>query len=108
MSLRNPDVIDAIRQVPDSGTLVLSLFDDTDWQHSAEHWDLLCEKVDRYLAFLVSGEVFDHWKGNDVDAFVIDVAFLHEPPAPIASALELSQNFVASLGFTMLWRMREA
>ena len=108
MTLRDTNVIDTIRQVPDSGTLVLSLFDDTDWQHAPEHWDLLCEKLDRYLAFLVSGQVFEHWQGDDVDAFVIDVAFLHEPPAHIAAALERSQSFVAGLGFTMLWRLRQA
>ena len=108
MTLSKTNTIDAIRQVPGSSTLVLSLFDDTDWQHSPEHWDLLCEKLDRYLAFLVTGEVFDHWTGSDVDAFVIDVAFRFEPPAAIASALERSQQFVANLGFTMLWRLRDA
>ncbi len=103
MALHKTTTIDGIGEDPDTGALVLSLFDELAWDDPQVHWGLLCEKLDRYLAFLVSGEVAEHYPDLDAAGSSIGIVFRFEPPPTIVEALGRSQQFVAAHGFSLVW-----
>ena len=107
MALQKTNTIDGLGEDPDTGALVLSLFDETDWADPAVHWGLLCDKLDRYLAFLVSGEAAEHFPHVDCAGSSIGIVFRHEPPPAIEDALGKSRQFVAAHGFSLVWFVHE-
>jgi hypothetical protein len=107
MSLRSTNTIDGLGEDPETGALVLSLFDEADWDDVTSHWGLLCDKLDRYLAFLVSGEWAEHYPDVDASASSIGIVFRFQPPAAIEEALGKSQQYVAAHGFSLVWFVHE-
>lgn len=103
MALLHANVIDALSEDEETGVLVLSLLDEREWSDVAGHWDLLCSKLDRYLNFLASGEVLDHYPAFEGGPFRIEVVFRFEPPDEIVEALGKSQAFVAAQGHGLAW-----
>ncbi len=68
MAVDNPDVIDIV-SVEQSGCVVLTISDHLEWLDSTSHQQLLQLKINRYLAFVESGEILDSYPraaGRDV------------------------------------------
>ena len=60
MAVDNPAVIDIVG-IDDSGRVVLTISDHLDWTDSVAHQQTLQEKINRYLAFVESGEILDSY-----------------------------------------------
>jgi hypothetical protein len=60
MSVDQPDVVDII-SASKSGEIVLSISDHLDWTDTHGHLLVLQEKINRYLSFLESGEVYQRY-----------------------------------------------
>lgn len=105
MALHQSDIIDALSEDEEAGVLVLSLLDEREWSDVPGHWDLLCTKLDRYLNFLASGEVLDHFPACEGGPFRIEIVFWFPPPPEIVEALDRSQAFVAMQGHSLLWAL---
>lgn len=70
MSIENVKEIDAIGIDNTTGYATLAIIDSTDWQDEHQHLVLLQEKINIYLSFIESGEIYESYpnaKGRDVE-----------------------------------------
>lgn len=68
MALTRTDTVDWLGLHKPSGPIVLFLLDESEWDVDDEmnHIFLLQEKLNRYLAFIESGEVFDRLLDTEI------------------------------------------
>lgn len=64
MSVRQTEVVDYLGLEQGSGHILLTLIDDLDWSDEHAHLVLLQDKLNKYLAFIESGEVYDQLLEN--------------------------------------------
>jgi hypothetical protein len=103
MAIDNPDVIDIISVDP-SGRVVLCISDHLYWIDSVAHQCLLQVKINRYLAFVESGEILDRYPNARGRQVVIEVVTQHEPDAEGLLFLDRAKNTIALAGFEFVWR----
>ncbi|MEO1333113.1 MAG: DUF6572 domain-containing protein [Myxococcota bacterium] len=59
MRLGQTDTVDFLGIEKETGVVLVTLVDDCDWADELQHLKLLQAKVNRYLDFIESGEVYD-------------------------------------------------
>ncbi len=59
MTIRKTDVVDWLGLEKGTGRVVLAVIDDEDWTNEHEHLHLLENKLNTYLAFIESGQVYE-------------------------------------------------
>lgn len=64
MSVENPNVIDIIHTDKDGGHVTLTVTDHLEWG-DGEHLLKLQDKLNKYLAFVESGEIFEKYPGAE-------------------------------------------
>jgi len=65
MSLHQTKVVDWLAIEKGTGDILLTLVDEEDWSDEQEHLRLLQDKLNVYIAFIESGEVYERL-ANDV------------------------------------------
>lgn len=103
MAVDNPDVIDIVSEEP-SGSFVLIISDHLDWLDSISHQRMLQVKINRYLAFVRSGQILDYWPEALGREVVIRVVAKCEPDAAGLQFLERMEKALAQAGFQFLWK----
>jgi hypothetical protein len=73
MALETPDKVDAIGIENDSGLAVLTVVDAWDWQHEKEHLVALKAKLNAYVNFVESGQIWEAYPDAADRHVVIDV-----------------------------------
>jgi hypothetical protein len=102
MSVEQTDIIDIISTDRLTGEVVLTISDHLDWSDSTAHQLLLQNKLNRYLAFIESGEILETYpdaKGNQI---VFSTVFKFPPDASGRSFLAKAKAAIESAGFQ--WR----
>lgn len=61
MALSDTNTIDTIGTMRDSGEVILTLIDEQDWVNEEDHLVLLQDKINAYIRFVESGEVFESY-----------------------------------------------
>ena len=79
MGIENAEVVDIIRVEPKSGDLVLTITDAWDWDDTYEHLIALQNKLNTYLRFIESGEVYSAYP-NAGRAVRIEVVSKYDMP----------------------------
>lgn len=102
MSIEQTDVIDIISTDRLTGDVVLTVSDHLDWSDSTAHQLLLQSKLNRYLAFVESGEIFEHYPKRKERPIVLRVAFKFPPDASGRSFLTKAKAVIEAAGFR--WR----
>jgi hypothetical protein len=64
-----------------AGCIVFTISDNLDWQDSGSHQYTPQQKINRYLAFVESGEILEHRPDAATTPIVIRVVCQHEPDA---------------------------
>jgi hypothetical protein len=57
MAIDNPDIVDAIGVEKSTGSLVLTIADEWDWQNEGQHLLALQAKLNGYFRFIESGQI---------------------------------------------------
>ena len=99
MSVEQTDVIDVVSKDKD-GTIVLSISDHLDWRNSKEHLQILQDKINTYLNFVDSGEIFEKYpdaKGHPVQ---IDIRFHYQPSMEAHAFLAKVKPIVENSGYS--------
>lgn len=78
MSVEEKDVVDFVSEAPD-GSCYLTVSDHLEWEGNDEHVLILQEKLNRYLAFVESGELIDKFPSMSGRKIVFDVRFMYAP-----------------------------
>jgi hypothetical protein len=98
LSVEELDVVDFI-SISAGGRCVLTVSDHLDWQPGSNHQIKLQDKLNKYIAFLESGEVYQRFADAKGREFVIRVAFLHPPDEVGLSFLLLVRDGIRAAGF---------
>ena len=98
MSVDQTNVIDIISKAP-TGEVTLTISDHLDWAETTEHLLTLQEKLNTYLRFLESGEIYDSYPDAVGKALIIDVAFKFAPNLEARSFLVKAQSVIEGAGF---------
>jgi hypothetical protein len=103
MAVDDPAVIDII-SLDASGCVVLAISDHLDWLDSISHQLILQEKINRYLAFIESGEILDSYPTARGRSLLIDVITQYEPDADGLLFLVRMKSALSQAGFNFRWR----
>jgi len=104
MTIEDPNVVDFLSLISDE--VVLTVSDHLDWQDELAHLADLQEKVNRYLAFVESGEMVDRSPEAAGRAVRIDIAFKHPPPDHARQHfLEPAAATIHHAGMRLTWRV---
>lgn len=98
MTLENPKVIDAISFEQASDTVVLSLVDEMDWTDFAEHISALQNKLNYYIEFVESQQIYADYPLANGRRLRIDIYPQYDYPQSLVAKLNqelMNGNFAA-------------
>jgi hypothetical protein len=98
MTVEQASVIDAIGTDRTSGAVHLTIADHLEWNR--EHMVMLQDKLNTYLAFVESGEIYSAYPDATGRNVVIDVVLKHRPNDEAASFLEKIRSLIEQAGFS--------
>ena len=80
MTIEQPEVVDFILVEPEGDT-VLTVSDHLPWDDAKEHLLRLQEKLNAYVRFIGSGEIYEKWPDAQDRPIHIEVVMKHPVPA---------------------------
>lgn len=106
MAIEQANVIDAIGLDHETGEAVLTLLDALDWANVPKHARLLQSKLEAYLTFVESGELFESYPDARGRTIRIDAIFRRPPPDDAIALLRRATDVAAGLSVTLKWRVQ--
>jgi len=109
MPADEPDTIDIVATAPD-GTVSLIVSDHLDWRDSLNHQLILQDKLNAYLRFFESGEMYAKFPKSQGQWPQIEIVFKYEPDEDGKAFLTRAAKVIESAGLTLthsLFRDRE-
>jgi len=98
MSVDQPDTIDITSTDRLTGDVVLTISDHLDWSDSMAHQSLFQSKLNRYLAFVETGEILESYPDAKGKSIVFSAVFKFPPDASGRSFLIRVKAAVESAG----------
>jgi hypothetical protein len=98
MSVDQRDVIDIISR-DKKGEIVLTISDHLNWKTTSEHLSILQEKINTYLTFLESGEIYESYPDAKGHRIWIEIMFHCQPSPAALSFLSKVKPIVENAGF---------
>ena len=100
MSVEQPDVVNIISTDTRTGHVVLTISDHLDWSDSPGHQMILQTKLNRYLAFVESGELLQRCENAAGRLVAIKVVFQFRPDKDGRDFLSRARAVIESAGFS--------
>ena len=107
MSVDQNDVVDVVSQAAD-GKCVLTISDHLKWDGDRSHLLVLQEKLNRYLAFIESGELIEKLPRYNGVPVTIFICFKYPPDSTGERFLELARGAVEGAGFQFEYKVFRA
>jgi uncharacterized protein DUF6572 len=104
MTVEQSDVVDII-SLDEAGSVVLTISDHVDWSNSAAHQHILQTKLNRYLAFVESGEILESYSDARGRVVVLKVVFKFKPDEAGQQFLLKAKQIVESAGMQFCHEM---
>ncbi len=101
MTVEDTNTIDAIGVDKETRNVILKIFDHLGWENEHKHLLLLQDKLNTYMRFLESGEVYEAYKHARGKKFVISIAFASSPTANAIKFLDTAANITIDAGFEL-------
>jgi hypothetical protein len=101
VSVEQLDVVDIVSIDTSSGNVILTISDHLDWSDSLAHQTALQAKLNRYLAFVESGEIFSRYPDAKNRSIVIKIIFKFKPDLSGCQFLARAQDVIKSAGFEL-------
>ncbi|MGE5329368.1 MAG: DUF6572 domain-containing protein [Deltaproteobacteria bacterium] len=105
MSLEKINEVDAIGIDNQTEAVVLSIIDDLDWEEEKNHLILLQEKINVYLSFIESGEIFEVYPDAKDRNIEIKIFTGYEFPEIGIEFLNKALEIVEEAGFKLSWKV---
>ena len=102
MSVEETGVVDIVGIDRKTGHVVLTIADHLDWSNSTKHQATLQKKLNAYLAFVESGEIFHKYPDAKDRPVAFRVVFRVAPDAEGRAFLARARQVIESAGFS-LW-----
>src|ERR1700754_1585389 len=108
MSVDQKGVIDVLTRSRESGDITLTISDHLDWAQPLEHMRLLQEKIDAYIRFIGSGQLWERFPDAVRKGVIIQVAFRVPPPeGDVRSFLAAAEEKVEAAGYGFSFKVFE-
>lgn len=99
MTIEQLDVVDIASVDPKSEKVVLTISDHLDWDDTTAHQLALQRKINKYLAFVESGEILARYPPAEGRAVVINIYMKYEPDRAGLQFLEKVRTTLLDAGF---------
>ena len=103
MSIDQKDKVDLISTSPD-GKVMLTISDHLPWDENNEHLLVLQAKLNSYLIFIESGEIFESYPTAKNKSFIIDVVMKYKPNKVALVFLTRTKETFENIGVQLRWR----
>ncbi|RDI38383.1 DUF6572 domain-containing protein [Falsibacillus pallidus] len=101
MSIEDKDKIDSIGINKETGIVTLALTDHLDWSNEYEHLVLLQDKINLYVSFLESGEVYESYPQAKGKNFEIKIFSKFDLTENALEFLNVAYSTVKEAGFNL-------
>jgi len=101
LSVEQVDVVDIIGTDRKTGQVVLTISDHLDWSDSIAHQTILQEKLNKYLAFVESGEILERYPDARGRPVRFRVIFKYKPDGDGEIFLSKAQEVIEGAGFSL-------
>lgn len=101
MTVEGTSIVDAVGTDKETGEARLSIFDHLPWDAEQEHLRLLQDKINVYLGFIESGEIYVSYPNAKGRSLVIDVFTKFRPTEDAARFLKQAAAVAASYGASL-------
>ncbi len=92
-------VIDFLSIGKIDGKIYLTISDHHDWKDPVNHIFLLQEKLNSYLAYIESGEIFEDNPSRKGREIVIDLVIKHQIPKKYEYIYNIADKVIGDAGF---------
>jgi uncharacterized protein DUF6572 len=99
MSVDQSKIIDLIGVEKESGDVLLTISDHLDWSDTRTHQRILQDKLNTYLAFIESGEIFQSYPDSKNRRAAINLALKYEPDDEGRNFLNKARVAIEAAGF---------
>ena len=99
MTIDQAKVIDLVSK-DQIGNFVLTICDHFGWDNTGEHLALLQDKINAYLMFLESGEIYEKYPDAKGHRIEIEAMFVHKPNSEALSFLAKTRLIIENIGFS--------
>ena len=101
MSVEQTDVVDIISIDRETGHVILTISDHLDWSDNLGHQMILQKKLNKYLAFVESGEILEQYPKAKNRPVAFRVVFLVPPDESGQAFIARARAVIESAGFTL-------
>jgi len=101
VSVEQTDVVDILGIDRETGHVVLTISDHLDWSDTVEHQAILQKKLNRYLAFVESGEILEQYPDAKDRPAALRVVFQVTPDESGRAFIARARAAIESAGFTL-------
>jgi CRP-like cAMP-binding protein len=102
MSITDTNSVDMIGTVAETNTVVLSISDHLKWdEREGEHLMLLQEKINTYLRFIESGEIFITFPNAKGKSLAVRIYLQYEPSQMARDFLEKAVTVLYEAGIEL-------
>ncbi|BBW96447.1 DUF6572 domain-containing protein [Geobacillus icigianus] len=99
MPLQNTNEIDVISLNREKGIVTLGIIDSLEWENEEEHLLLLQEKINVYLRFIESGEIYSVYEDAKEREFEIKIYFKNPFPDNCKDFLKKVSDILNGAGY---------
>jgi len=104
MSVEQLDVVDIV-STDKSDHVVLTVSDHLDWSNSVQHQNILQEKLNKYLAFVEGGEIFERYPDAKGRPVAINIVFKFRPDSQGIQFLARAKDVIESAGIILRYEV---
>lgn len=108
MSVEQTDVVDIIGTEKSTGKVIMTVSDHLDWKDEQSHLLMLQEKLNRYLAFVESGEILSSYPDAKGRSIVFDVVMKNDLPDSARAFFTQVEKTLGSVGVELRYRTYRA
>jgi hypothetical protein len=102
-TIEQKDKIDAIGIDKETEITILKIFDHLDWNDELNHLLLLQEKINSYLSFMESGEIYEAYPDSQDRKLMIQIDFLEKPSENAIKFLDTVSKIMNDAGFELTY-----
>jgi len=101
VSVEQFDVVDVISIDKSTGEVILTVSDHLDWSDTVKHQTTLQTKLNKYLAFVESGEILTRYPDAKDRPVLFKVVFKYQPDQEGWQFLARAKEVIELAGFTL-------
>jgi hypothetical protein len=101
VTVQDENVVDIVSINEARSAVVLTVSDHLDWSDTERHQTVLQTKLNRYLAFVESGELLERHPASKGLAVVFVIVFKFKPDRKAEAFLSRAKETVKSAGFSL-------